>query len=391
MKALLFTTLFPSQHDPTRGIYNLRGFEALADFCEVRIVAPVPGWRRLHRPGDWMRVATEGHGRLVASYPAYWALPKIGISMHADHMHRWVRAYVAQMHESNRFDVILGAFAYPDVVVAERLAKELGLPFVAFVLGSDMNELAQRAILRPRIRSALLQAHSVVAVSHGLRQRVVELGIPADRVVVQHNGVDGHCFRLQDRAASRKALGVGSDERLVCFVGNIVLEKGADVLIEALGLLKPDETLAVNLAFIGEGSLKPQLVSRSAALGVTERVRFVGRLSSDRVALWLSAADALCLPSRREGCPNVVLEALASGRPVVASEVGGVPELIDERNGVMVPSGNAEALASAIKAVLNRSWDPVILRQTAPSLSWTDLGRTLYESLSKAVNSHGGH
>ncbi len=388
MRALLFTNLFPSRYEPTRGLFNLRGFEALAGFCDVRIVAPVPVWRRIRRPPDWARVVTERHGQLTASYPTYWALPRIGLSMHADAIYRSVRAHVAHLHSTCPFDVILGVFAYPDAVVAARLATQLGVPSVALVLGSDINELAQRPALRPQIRSALLQADSVVAVSHGLRSRVLELGIEPDRVFVQHNGVNGECFRLQERLASREALQVGLHDKLVAFVGNLVLEKGPDVLVETLGLLSSVDG-AVTVAFIGDGPLKAQLVSRVAALGADQRVRFLGRLPPDRVAMWLSAADMLCLPSRREGCPNVVLEALASGRPVVGSAVGGVPELLSDRNGIMVPPDDPVALAASINAALLRNWDPADLRASVPSLTWKDLGRTLHNKLTEAVNSRG--
>ena len=384
MNALLFTNLFPSTAEPTRGLFNLRGFAALASLCNVRVVAPVAAWRRLARPRELVNVLLERHNGVAATYPTYWTIPRIGLAMHAGAMYRSVRGHAKKLHAERPFDVVLGAFAYPDAVAASRLARELNLPFVAFVLGSDINELAQRPALKPQILDALLHAETVVAVSHGLAARVVELGVPPKRVVVQHNGVDGECFRLQDQASVRAALGLPAGHRWLCYVGNLVHEKGPDVLLEAFERLSSTEP-DLSLAIIGDGVLKPQLACRVDEHGLAGRVTFLGRLPPERVALWLSASDTLCLPSRREGCPNVVLEALASGRPVVASAVGGVPELVNQNNGIMVPSEDAGALASGIRAVLNQSWSPALLRSSVPSLSWMDLARVLHEAFVKAA------
>ena len=388
MRALLFTHLFPSRYEPTRGIYNLRGFGALASFCEVEIVVPVTFWRRLRRPRDWGRLVVERHNRLSASYPTFWNLPRIGMLTHPEAMYRSAGKRVHELNRQRPFDVILGAFAYPDVVAAAKFAKELNLPFVAFVLGSDMNELAQRPELRDRIRAALLQANSVVAVSEGLRSRVLELGISPDRAIVQHNGVDGECFQIRDSHAARRTLGLPIHERVITFVGNLVHEKGPDVLLEAVGRLHASGVSDLRVLFVGEGHDKDELLARAGALGIGKRVNFLGRLTAAEVAVSMAAADVQCLPSRREGCPNVVLEALASGRPVIGSAIGGVPELLSERNGILVPPDDPDALAAAITAALERKWDPADLRASVRSLTWNDLGAALHRELARAVRAH---
>jgi glycosyltransferase involved in cell wall biosynthesis len=314
-------------------------------------------------------------------------VPRI-MRMHPEAMYRSARACVLELNKERRFDVILGAFAYPDVVAAARLAQELDLPLVAFVLGSDMNELAQRPELRNQIRAALLQANSVVAVSAGLRSRVLELGVPPDRAIVQHNGVDGERFQIRDSRAARRTLGIPVDDRVICFVGNLVPEKGPDVLIDAVARLCASGISDLRVLFVGEGQ-KDELRLKAGALGIGERVNFLGRLSSAEVAVCMSAADVQCLPSRREGCPNVVLEALASGRPVIGSAVGGVPELLSDRNGIMVPPDDPDALAAAITNALQRRWDPDDLRASVPSLTWLDMGRALHNELTRAVTSYG--
>jgi glycosyltransferase involved in cell wall biosynthesis len=384
MKVLLFTNQFPSIHEPTRGVFNLRRFRALAKYCDVRVVVPVPQWKRLKRPSEFIRSPSNYYEGLWTSYPTNWAAPKVLPQLHAHEMYFSVRSHVREVWRRFPFDVVLGAFGYPDAVAASWFAKDFDCSFVALVMGSDINDLAQRAALRPGITEALTEASGVVALSMALKERVVQLGIPEDRVVVQHNGVDGARFVIRDRELARNELAIKPKGKLGCFIGNLVHEKGPDILIEALARIDADQT-PVEIVFVGDGQLSADLELKARQAGVGNRVRFVGRCLPERIATWIAASDLLCLPSRREGCPNVVLEALACGRPVVASRVGGVPELVSDRNGIVVRSGDPVAFATAMEAALRREWDSHVLRATVPSLSWDDFGRSVYTLLVRAT------
>ena len=125
-------------------------------------------------------------------------------------LYRSLRTEVMNLRRTFRFDVILGAFAYPDIVAAAQLAREAECPLVGLVMGSDMNDLAARPALRPQIQRAFTQAQYIIALSSSLKDRVVELGLPESRVVVQRNGVDGVRFSIQDAAAARSRLGLRS-------------------------------------------------------------------------------------------------------------------------------------------------------------------------------------
>jgi glycosyltransferase involved in cell wall biosynthesis len=174
------------------------------------------------------------------------------------------------------------------------------------------------------------------------------------------------------------------DRPLVGYVGRLAREKGIDVLVEAMGALDRGALQRADLAIVGAGPLEPALRRRATALGIGGRVLFAGHKGHDELPRWLSSFDVLCLPSRREGCPNVVLEALASGRPVVASSVGGVPELLRQDNGILVPPEQPIDLADALACALDRSWDPAALRASVPSLSWDAVARA-YHGLIEAV------
>ncbi|MFN3649700.1 MAG: glycosyltransferase family 4 protein [Armatimonadota bacterium] len=386
MRALVLTNLFPSRQRPTRGTFNLNGFDALARRCDLRLLAPVPWWERLRQPSALVRPPEEEWTGIRAAFPTYWTAPRVGRVLHAQGMYRSLRSQVKRLQREIGFDAILAAWAYPDGVAAAHLARELGLPLVTMVLGSDANEFLQHPGLRKQIRWGLGQAQRTIVVSRALDRRIRQLGIPGERIIVQHNGVDGERFRISSREHARGRLDLDPEARLVTYVGNLVPEKGPDVLVEAAGALAAAGKPVPQIALVGDGPLRPSLEARVRELGLESRVRFHGRQPYEQIPTWISAGDLLCLPSRREGCPNVVLEALASGRPVVASMVGGVPELLSRGNGLLVPADRPKVLAAALTDVLSRPWDPEALRATVPCLSWDCFADTLYTALRDACH-----
>jgi glycosyltransferase involved in cell wall biosynthesis len=387
MKVLLLSNLYPSMREPTRGTFHQNLFTALAHHCEVRLVSPMPWWSRVRRPGELLRVPQENHTGVEASFPVYWSVPHVP-ALHGRGMYHSLRSQVAALRKTFPFDVILGAWSYPDAYAAARLAQEFDCPLVTKVLGSDINEIARDPGLRRQIVYALKRSYRTIAVSEALRAKVIELGIPAERVIAHHNGVNGDQFALQDRYAVRQKLGLPGDRKLICYVGNFKPEKGVDVLIEAMGCLAAAGRRDVDLVMVGGGPLEESLRASARRLGIESRVHFAGRRLHTEVPDWISACDVFCLPSRREGCPNVVLEGLASGRPVVATAVGGVPELINPQNGILTPSEDPEAMACALIKALERPWNPQELRGSVESLSWDAISLTLHDVLAASLNAH---
>jgi len=399
VKVLIYTNLYPSTVEPTRGIFNKLAFTPLARLDEVRVIAPTIAWARWSqspwsrassravRPqGTWqLREVVDGVDVL---YPSYWSIPTVR-ALHAGGMHLSMRPWVKEIRRDFPFDVILAAWAYPDGVAAAALARELDVPLVTVVLGSDVTELPDVRGLGPQIRWGLRRAQRVLAVSRSLADRVVELGVSRERVVVQHNGVDGARFKIRDRDEARRAVGVAHDRPVIGYIGNIRHVKGTDVLIDAMDhLVKKMGDTSTELWVVGAGEIEAQVKRQVADRGLGERVRFCGLQRHEDIPTWMSALDVFCLASRREGCPNVILEALASGKPVVASRVGGVPELLREANGILVPPEDPPVLARALKEALGRTWDPEAQRASVESLSWDAVGRTYHTMLGEVVAEH---
>ena len=386
MKTLFISNLYPSADAPTRGMYNVHVFGAIGRHCETRLISPRPWWSRIKQPGKLLSVPQENRGGMTATYPTFWTLPRYGVAYNGAALYHSIYGQVKRLRRDFPFDVILAAWAYPDAAAAARLARDFQCPLIINVLGSDINALAQMPALKPQIVSALRQAHRVISVSGALRERVLELGLPPEQVITQHNGVDREKFTLQDKTAVRARLGLPPNRPIILYVGNFVPEKGVDTLVTAIKHLLELGQKDVLLALVGSGPLEPALHSLVAQHGLQENVTFCGRKPHTEIPEWMAACDVFCLPSLREGCPNVVLESLSSGRPVVASEVGGVPELLDAATGLLVPAGEPEAFAKALHIALCRNWSAEALRDATRGSSWELAGDAYYAALESAVN-----
>jgi glycosyltransferase involved in cell wall biosynthesis len=251
-------------------------------------------------------------------------------------------------------------------VAAVLLGRSLGKPVVITARGTDVNLLPEYRVPRRLIRGAATRAAGVVAVAEALRERLIGLGVPGDRVQVLRNGVDLDLFAPQDRAAARRELGLDAAGEIVLVVGALVALKGVDLVIRAAAALR-DATFIIAGAGPDQGAL--QRLARD--LGVEGRVRFLGPMAQHRLAVCYSAADVLVLASAREGFPNVLLEALACGTPVVATAVGGVPEIVRERvAGRLVQERTPEAIAEAIRALLADPPARAAVRAYAERFAW---------------------
>ena len=222
-------------------------------------------------------------------------------------------------------------------------------PLVLSVRGSDLHLMAGKLLgwLNRRIYQRM---DVVIAVSHDIAEKLEASGLERDKIRVVHNGV-GPEFRPGDRLAMRQRLDLPESRFIVLFVGLLVPVKGVDVLLEAVHILSQERLYCI---LVGDGPWRQDLEHRSRSLGVEEQIRFAGRRPSSEIPAWLCAADVLALPSLSEGRPNVVLEAQACGIPVVATRVGGTPELVrHEDTGILVEAGSPTSLAAALERLSN--------------------------------------
>lgn len=263
------------------------------------------------------------------------------------------------------FDIIHAHWVLPNGVPTAWLARWAKLPLVISLHGSDIYLAEQHWALAGAAGLALRAAAAVTACSSDLHQRGIRLGAPVERSRVIPYGINPQEFRpdpearSQVRAELRHMMkgALADDAPLVLGLGRLVSKKGFGVLLDAWPRVLTAHPQAL-LTLVGYGDLRTQLEQQANKLGIAQRVRFTGQLERSRAAAYLAAADVFALPIVRDqgtdGLPNVLLEAMGSGRPVVASRVAGVPDVItDGCHGLLVEERDPAALAAAIIRLLN--------------------------------------
>lgn len=385
MRILTFGNLFPSRANPQNGVFTelrLKALRAADPEVEARVVAPVPWFPFTHpRFGAYAvhaRVpARDVRDGVPVVYPRVPVIPKVGMTVAPHLLYRAVLPAVERLRaEGFAFDLIDAYYLYPDGVAAARLARRFGVPLVLTALGSDVNILPTFPKPRRMILEACGTAGLVATVSRSLRDALVDLGVPAERIAVIRNGVDLDVFRPPaDRHTLRASLRLPppGEAPVLLFVGNLVALKRCHLCIEALPRLP-----TARLMIAGEGPERSRLAALAERLGVGGRVRFLGRLTQDALTPWYGAADALLLPSEREGLPNVVMEAMACGTPVVASHLPGTAEAVSvPAAGRLVPEPDGAALAAAVQALLAESPPREATRAHAAGFSWEAAGQAM--------------
>lgn len=367
MKILVLTNLFPTPWDPLRGAFNRQQFERLAQRHEVHVLTAVDFRERLHGVRGEVHVSNLTTDHFTFVYP-----PRLGRSLHAAcwALSLWLQR--GRMLRQGGWDCLLASWAYPDGAAAGWLARRLSIPYVIKVHGSDLNVMATFPVRRRQIAAALCGARGVVTVSRALAEKAVAIGADPAKTRVVYNGVDTTLFTPGPRSEARARLGLPSETPLVLYVGNLKSTKGCLDLMDAFPTVLQSIPQA-RLAYVGAGPCHAELELRAAVHAYSgDRVILAGAMEHSKLCDWFRAADILCLPSHNEGVPNVVLEAMACGTPVVATRVGGIPEVVPEFAGLLVPAHDTAALASALVEAGMRRWDVERIARHAAGFRWDD-------------------
>lgn len=373
IRTLLFSTLYPSSVRPGHGIFVETRLRELLSGGQVKtkVIAPVPWFFSTNpRFGEYARMATtplrEQHNGLDVLHPRYFLPPKVGMNIAPFALAMGaIPAAKRLLHEGFDFDVIDAHYYYPDGVAAALLAQYFKKPFTVTARGSDINLVANHAIPRKLMRWAAGHAAASIGVSQALKHAMAEIGMPADRLAMMPNGVDLKRFTLQPQAMLRAALGWPDGLTLIS-VGNLVENKGHHIAIEALASL-PDFRLVI----AGEGPQREALQAVAQQHNVTSRVQFLGRVDQAELGQYYGAADISVLASTREGWPNVLLESMACGTPVVATSVGGVPEIVTSpAAGRLMATRTAADAVNAINDLRAHMPERVQVRALAQLCGW---------------------
>jgi len=385
MRITVVTSYFPTSARPYGGNSAFQTLLRLKPHASIQVVSPQEHYPDIpflkpsrYEPADlaWQPPEFE------TTYVSYPVIPILSRPFNGPVVARILLPHVRM----TRPDLILNYWIYPDGYAAVKIARELGVPVIVGAIGSDVRRRNDPITIR-RVRETMIDADAVITVSEELRQQAIAQGVPAGNVTAILNGCDTAIFSPGDQGAARRQVHVDAADELIVYAGNLLQAKGLGELLEAfLGLAKSRPR--AQLAIVGQGPFRDTLARRVAMAGVTSRVILPGRCDAAGMAQWMRAADVFCLPSYSEGCPNVVVEALACGRPIVATNVGGIPELVKEACGLLIAPRDASALGNALDSALTKKWDSAEIARTS-TRSWETVAAETLAICRKVKSSTG--
>lgn len=386
MRILSFTTLYPSIARPVHGIFVENRLRHLRNDIgvDLKVVAPIPYFPfRSDRFAKYAPMAEtprfEQRDGIDVYHPRFLTIPKVGMTVAPGLLYLGARKCIRELIASGYdFDVLDAHYFYPDGVAAVLLAREFDKPLTITARGTDLNLIPSYRLPRKQIQWAARRADHLITVCQALKDVLVDLGVSEPKTTVLRNGVDLDGFHPAERTQCRAKFDLKGFTLLSA--GHLVERKGHHLIIEALNTL-PD----VNLIIAGDGEMRQALKGLAARNGVEDRVIFLGAVPHDELYRVYSAVDALVLASDREGWPNVLLEAMACGTPVIATNVWGAGEIVQSPvAGLLVDERSPQALSNAIKRLQDSLPDRKETRRYAENFSWKDTSigqKAIFEAL----------
>lgn len=360
MKILTISTLFPYENNPKHGIFvetRLRHLRKHFPDVEAKVIAPIPYFPVKHPVfGSYSQFAKAPHHEIrhgvEVFHPRYVVLPKIGMSITPKTLEKAIYRQVKKLLDSGYdFDLIDGHYFYPDGVAIANVAKRLNKPFTVTARGTDINLIPEYSLPKKQIQRVLKESNHNLAVCEALRQEMIGLGANEDKVTTLRNGVDLNLFPFADgdqQIKIKQELGLDEVIPTIISVGHLIERKGHHFVVEAVA-----QTEGINLLIAGDGPERKNLESLVRQLGISGRVAFLGSLSQELLAKYYGASDALVLASSREGWANVLLESMACGTPVVATNIWGTPEVVQRPEAGLLVDRNVSDIADGIRQLLS--------------------------------------
>jgi glycosyltransferase involved in cell wall biosynthesis len=400
---VIFSLEYPKPSLPFQGTFTAQFARALSKKSKVTVICPTPWFpkskhllRFFPEKKPWTNIPKNHvEDNINIHYLPFFTVPLIFRYLNAFSIALACRKTVQNIHNTEGIDVLHAYGVYPDGVASALLSKWLNIPNVITALGSDVNKEMQVTLKQKQSLWALHRAAAVIGVSKDLVKTLINYGVNKNKVHWVPTGVCRTTFKAKPLNSDsltigkqlRNSLELDANKKIVLFVGRLHPVKGLDILLQATSILEKDNRLDFVIVLIGEGPLLNSLSNSAENLGISDSVVFIGPQPQTVVAQWMQTANLLCLPSHMEGLPNVILEALAQSLPVVASNVGGIPEVITHnKNGLLVPVNKADKLAEALVYCLAKAWDKKQIAQSVEFAQWEsiiDSHLTIYSDIVK--------
>ncbi|MCB0729821.1 MAG: glycosyltransferase [Ignavibacteriae bacterium] len=381
------TPEFPSNINDTKGVYLYRTVKELSKLYKITVIclypAAPPIFEMLRYWKDWKSIYKawklnyykndlnlESSKNLKIIYLRYYRFPR----SYFHHIEGWFaylqgRKIISNEIESN--SIIHANWIFPAGTFAKIISKKFKVPFLVSLMGSDVKRLVKDSIFWKNAKQLLLNANKVAAVTNDLFEqcKLLDIYIKENNKVLIDNIYESEKFTIKDRNETRKLLCLRNDRKYIFFAGGLIPVKNVHVLIEAFSQLLKNK-INVSLLIAGAGAEEGNLKRLIDNLDIQNSVSFLGVLNSEKLISYYNASDIFCLPSKSEGLPNVAVESLFCGTPVVASSVGGIPTIIHEgKNGYLVEPNIPSELAEKLLIGLETNWKRDEIRKSISHLS----------------------
>lgn len=394
LRVLSISTLFPSPQRPAFGKFVANQMAAAAQRGDVdlTVINPIglPPWplslRQPHATWNANPAQSALHG-ISVHHPRFTSIPLIGGDSNPARIARAVLPLARALHAVTPFDVIDAQFFFPDGPAAMAIARALGAPFSIKARGSDIHFWGTRPKALAQMLDAANASGGMLAVSDALRRDMISLGMRDEGIAVHYTGLDHARFKPLPRAEARAALTelfglrIAADAPLLLATGALISIKGQGLAIEALRELD-----FAHLVLAGSGPDEARLRELAVQMGLSDRVHFFGQVSHDALPTLIAAADAMVLPSEREGLANAWVEALACGTPVVIPDIGGAREVVCHTDTGRIADRTPAAIAAALRDLLANPPADHAVAAHAARFSWEANAAQLVEHWGKLAN-----
>ncbi len=393
MNVLTITSMFPSKAQPFHAVFVRNRVTRVAKLCNMKIIVPIPyfpltGFLKRYANRKYIPKQDIIEG-IEVYYPRFISVPKFFKPLDGFFLFISCWLLLKTTLKNFDFDIIDSHLAFPDGFAAVLLKKCFAKPATITLRGHDINDLPEYPIRFRQVKYALLKADRVFSVAKALKDAAVNFGIDADKIMVSSNGVDQSVFHPADMISMRKELNLPADKKIIVSVGHLVERKGFHILIKAIRNMIDSGLKDVYLIIIGgpgeEGDFSGELNRLIEKLDLKGHVTMPGPQLNKDLYKWYNCADISCLASSKEGWANVLLESLACGKPVVATNVWGTPEVISSAEYGVLTERNPEALATALTSALDKRWNTDDIIAYARKHTWENVASNIIEQFKTLI------
>lgn len=383
IKVLIITYTFPTKYNPIAAIFILNQLQELKKYCDIKVIFPYAYVPRISFFNPYYRFSKIKNKEFVEGievyHPKYFMFPRVlfikkflsfFLVFESLFSHRNSKKVAKRIMRDWNPDIIHMHSPLSGGLLGVKIKRVYNKPLLVTVHGEDITLHSKKALSKHLIKFTLRNSDAIVCVSEFLKKKINSMGIKKNKFFISPMGAPLDKFKLIGTNKVRRTLNLPNNKKIILFVGHLITRKGVEYLIRAVKrVLKKDKNILC--CIIGKGHLEEYLKKLTSDLGLNDYIRFLGVKTNKEVIPYMNACDLLVLPSLNEGLPVVLCEALACGKPVVATRVAGTPELVNNDVGYLVKPKDVNDLTEKIVLALNKKWEKEKLLKRAREFSVT--------------------